>query len=313
MPILTDLERLLRTAEGRAVQLEGLPLFNDPDDEAGLFRVTTFDGWFDTAAVDSQLAPNGGAAGAVAVGDWLPAEATYQLGGIIDTGRDSLADMRRLLLAAVPADREATIAVLGQGYDVDLCIFVRRYDRPTIKLGSLLEFTVPLVAPDPYKYATAPLRGVVGVFTGEKWFRRYTVETQPGRTYQRDGGAGPWFRTYTQDLAVDGYPPSVQLLHRGDATSRRVVVEVAGPLQRGDWHLVNEATGARCWAALDMTGDQLLTLDTTRYAATLNGTDVGHLIYGDWPTLVPGVNTYRLVAGSPSGAYATITAREAYQ
>lgn len=311
MPILTELPELDLVADGRVIELEGLPRFNDPDDWDELFKVTQFDGWFDTAAVESQLVPNGGGAGAVAVGDWLPSEALYVLGGIIDTGRESLADMRRLLLAALPFDREATVTVLGNGYDVDLCIYVRRYDRASIRIGSVLEFTVPLVAPDPFKYALQELSGVVGVFTGELWYRQHTgTDANPTTFYNPQGGR--WVRFYQREAGASAYPDSMQLQHRGDARSSRVRADVAGPLEAGDWWLLNESTGRRLWAELNISSGQLLTLDMHTKTATLNGTDVGHLVYGDWLTLEPGVNTFRLVSGNPSSAYATITAREAY-
>lgn len=280
-----------------------LPTFNATDRR---FRITGFDGWFTVAAPDTVLVASGGP-GAVAVGEWAPLEAYYTLAGVISaTSRPELLALRGYLLAALPAHADAPIEVLSEQKQ----IFVRRYDRPDVAVAeNTLSFTFPLVASDPFKYSIDALDGTVGVFTGQRWFRTYTDNSGDWvRSYDTAGD-----RTYEQAFPTGPYPQSLTLTSDGDASSQRVTVEVTGPLTAGDWWLWNETTGSRLWVEAGVTADQTLTLDNVARTATLNGADVGHLVFGDWLTLEPGANVFRLVAGTDSAAFAHITALEAWQ
>lgn len=306
MPILTD-----ESVAGRGVRLEGLPDFNAGDPA---LKVTAFEGVDDGVRTDATLiaSPSGGA---VAAGEWLPVERYYTLTGRVMCAPEEKSGWRAALKAALPFHREASVVLLGNGRDDDKQIFVRQYDAPTFPTGEHpLFFSFPLVAPDPFKYALTPLSGSFGVFSGVDWFRTYDIATTPpSRTYATDGAA--WFRTYGRDSDTGPYPLSMGLSSPGDATSRRVVAEVVGPQPSGWWLQRQDEGGVvreRVWVATAVADGQTLTLDTRARSATLNGSDVSHLMFGDLLTLPPGSSTFRLVAPSDAGGYATVSALPAY-
>jgi len=308
MPLLTGYG-LSTVADGRTIQLPGLPDFNGDDDS---FRVTQFDGWFDGFDPDTVWVANGGGPGGVASGPWLPKERVGVLAGRIMADRDQQEMFRRTLLAAIPAGNiEVPIVCLGNGLATDLQIFVRRSGKPDISLQSMIQFTFPLVALDPLKYALTPLTGTMGVWTGEDWY--LSLATSSGAWYVQMVNAGGWSVSLVQDVPDGPYPISLSLDSDGDTSSQRVTASITGPLDAGDWFLWSETTGAQLWAEVGITADQTLILDSFSKTATLSGQDVTYLTYGDWLTLEPGSNSFRLVAGTDSDAFCALTALEAYE
>jgi hypothetical protein len=310
MPIIVSSTTTSGGIVGRSVRIPGLPDFNDTDRD---LIVEDVGGYMDGPTPIPVLVPNGGGVGAVAVGDWAPAEDYLTVNGWIFSDAAALAGFRRVLLDAFTSATEAPLVILGNGVDIDKQMFVRLYDRRTIsQVDDRLAFSLPLVAPDPYKYALEPLSGQMGVFTGQSWFRDYALAgTRWVRTYTLTGGR--WVRSYERRLPSGPFPTSLTLTSDGDMTSRRVTAAITGPLTAGDWWLVNEATGERLWVEVGVTADQTLVLDMRARTARLNGALMDHLVFGDWLSLAPGGNTYRLVSGTDSDAYASIEALEAYQ
>lgn len=131
------------------------------------------------------------------------------------------------------------------------------------------------------------------------WGRVYAVDTVPTPDL--------FYRTYEQAQDASDFPPAVVLTSAGDTTSRRLTVSVTGPVTLGDWHLLNEATGARLWVDLSLLSSQTVVFDCLRQTAELNGADITNLVFGDFLTLEPGSNTYRLVSGTESAGFAQIT------
>lgn len=311
MPILTEAGAELGVANGRSIRLPGLPDFNadNPD-----FRINSFEGWFDGQGPTPVLVGRGGAPGAVAVGDWNPAESYYTLGGRIFCDPADRATWRRLLLSAFPPGVETSLLCLGNDQDVDLQVFVRLVDKPQIVMNEApIAFALPLVAPDPFKYATAALTDSMGVFAGVDWFRTYANATTWHRQYANVDGR--WTRTYERSGSDGQYPLSVGFDSPGDATSQRVSVDVVGPLPSGWWveRLDSDGVGVeRVWAQTALADGQTLTLDTQTRSARLNGADVSHLAFGDFLTLPAGASTFRLVAPSDLGGHASVTALPAY-
>jgi hypothetical protein len=270
-----------------------------------LWKVHTLDGWWDTVGTDAQMVPSGGV-GAVAVGPWLPKERYLTVAGHV-LGMDPF-EVRRLLLAEFGTDASVTVTYPDGSTER---IFVRPFDSfSLVPKGQQLRFALPLVALDPWKYAADPLSGDVGVFTGQRWHRELTEGTE---WYWPLTSGTEWHATFEQDVPDGPYPPSVTLTSGGDATSQRLVATVTGPLTAGDWWLMNETTGERLWVEVSIVADQELVLDMRARTARLNGATVDHLVYGDWLSLVPGANTYRLVSGTASDAHASFSALPAYQ
>lgn len=302
---------------GPSIVLPGLPSFNAGDPN---FKITGFDGWWGTAKPRSELLPNGAAEGAVAIGPWDFAEAYYTLTGLIrSTSRSTLMTYRRALLAAFPATTESTINVLGNGEDVDLSVAVRRYDAPTIDVSANnLTFTFPLVAVDPFKYGTA-LADSMTVFTGSSWYRTFTIDLVPNpdqfywaHTIDLVPNPDQFYAAFATDVAA-GADLAANLTSGGDTPSRRLTFTIGGPLLAGDWFILSDTTGKRLWANVAVAAGQTLTFDCYRQTASLNGASVDTLVFGEYLTLEPGANTYRLVAGTASAASATATASPAYQ
>lgn len=297
---------------GPSIQLPGLPNFNDGDPA---FKVTAFDGWWNTPKPRAELLPSGVTHGAVPIGPWDFAEAYYTLSGVIrSTDRAALMAYRRDLLTALPADADSTIVVLGNDEDVDLQIDVRRYDAPDIRIvANNLMFTFPLVGFDPFKYAATALSGSMTAFTGFNWFMTFTEDTVPDPDeHYLAFDTVDYAMTFQTDVA-EGANQAAALVSPGDALSRRLTVTVNGPLDAGDWFLVQDNTDRRLWVNLTLTANQTVTFDCYRQRADLNGNGIDTLVFGDYLTLEPGENTYRLITGSDSAGSATVEGYPAYQ
>jgi hypothetical protein len=294
---------------GLHVRLPGLPDFN-AEVSMVISDITDF---YSVAKPNAVLVSNGGGPGAVATGDWELTEINMSLVGQIRTASPAdIPAFRAALLKALPPSPDTPLIVVGNDWDIDRQMFVRRYDKPEIGwVKKRLTFTIPLVAPDPYKYALEPLGGQVGVFAGTEWFRTYADDGAGTweRTYT--GAAGEWYRTYAQVGSLGAFPLALGLDSDGDAASRRVTVTVNGPVPAG-WWVENTTTGTRLWTELALTEGQTLLYDCRRRTARLNGADVSHLTFGDFLTLEPGGNTFRLIAPSDLGGWADFAALPAY-
>ena len=291
------------TVTGPSMTIPGLPSFNAGNPN---FKVTGFDGWWNTAKPRAELVASGAGDGAVAVGPWNFAEAYYTLSGLIhSTDRPTLMGYRRALLAAFPANAESTVTVLGNSEDVDLIIDVRRYDIPDIRVeANNLLFTVPLVAVDPFKYAASLLSGSMTAFNGTVWFQLFTIDTVPN--------PDQFFHALTQDTVAAALQAAV-LNSPGDVTSRRLTIDVSGPLLAGDWFLLHENTGRHLFTDLALASGSVIEFDCYRQRAYLDGQPIDQHVFGDYLTLEPGVNTYRLITGSVSTGTASVQGRPAYQ
>lgn len=308
--------------DGASVSIPGLPVSWPAGLDSNLRM--TLDGWYGTSAVRAELVPAATGGGSVPTGPWDHAEAYYTLRGLLHSptsDRGALLAFRRALIAALPSARETPLTVLDD-QDVNLTAFVRLYDKPEITLDTPnLQFSLPLVATDPLRYGTASLAGDFGVFTGSEWFRTFVLDTAPTPDrgywiYDLDTVPAPDVATriYTQAQSLSPFPPAAVVVSPGDAVSRRVMIAVTGPLTQGDWVITNETSDNEIYADLGLTGAQTLVFDSFSQTTTLNGTDVSNTVYGDYLTLQPGSNTFRLVSGSDSAGYATIQqALPAYQ
>lgn len=111
---------------------------------------------------------------------------------------------------------------------------------------------------------------------------------------------------FEQALQSGSFAPSLVVTSEGDATSRKLVFDVTGPLTKGDWQLLHENTGDQLTVDLGLTAQQTVRFDCHAQTATLNGSPIDSLVFGDWLTLEPGSNTYRLTAGAASDGFASL-------
>lgn len=293
----------------RTVRFPGLPDFN-PQSGDQVRKVTALN-WGETAVPNLVLVANGGAAGAIASGWSLPSEAYYDMVGNIKVPQAQQGAEWRALLSAIPVDRDVPMTVLGGGIDLDLQTWVRRYDKATPAFSSRLDFTIHLVAADPYKYGLTPVQSGVSMFVTETWFQNYT---QPGARWVDTYSDTQWVNNYQQYVPLGAYNTTLTVTSAGTVPSRHFTVTLAGPLTRGQWFLTNLASGDKCWVNIDLGPNQRLTLDTFNRSALLDGSDVSELVFGDWLKLLPGLNSFRLIGGqTATAAYATVTALEAFE
>jgi len=302
------------TSAGRVqVTLPGDLVYNtDPT-----AKIHQLEGWWDTVAPEPAM-QSIGAPGSVAAGPWVERERYVTISGY-NIGVDPWA-MRRLLLAGFPPDTDVPVVVTyPDGFAEQM--WLRPYDKLGLEpKGQQLRFQLPLVALDPWKYTAQAVAGTMGVFTGDAWFRSYVLDTAPSpdqayRTYSLDVTPNPdrGYRQHIQAQDPNAAAPALLLTSDGDVGSRRVTVEVTGPLTQGDWHMVNELTGDQLFADLGLVAGQTVVFDCFNQRATLNGTSVDSLVFGDYLSFEPGANTYRLVAGNQSAGFATVTAFAAYK
>lgn len=306
--------------DGASISIPGLPLSYPLGD--GSLRMT-LDGWYGTSGVRAELSASTSGGGSTPTGPWDHAEAYYTLRGVYhsDLGRGPLMSLRRALIAAVPANQEIQMQVLDD-QDINLSAFVRLYDKPEIDVnGPNLVFSLPLVAPDPLRYGASLVGGAVsgdfGVFTGSQWFQTFNLNTVPNpdrwwAPFTLDTAPTPdrGYSVFTQAQALSPYPPALVLvapsIAAGGAVSRRLQIAVTGPLTQGDWSITNEATDSEIYVDLGLLSSQTVVFDSFTQTATLNGTDISNAVYGDYLSIQPGSNTFRLVAGQQSNGFATI-------
>lgn len=276
-----------------------------------LYTLDDFEGWWDTPTPRAVILPNGGGYGSVAGGQWESAEAYKTLTGTVILPYTQQDAVRRALLLALPTTQDVPIAYYGEGWEDDKQAFVRRYDKATFNRDlAYMEFSIPLVMLDPHKYGLQAVEGSCGAYSGERFARFY--EEDPPNVWVRKYDLGNDSRIYIRQGTLSGMPAAVSLVSEGDVVSRRVTASVTGPLERGGWWLINETTGEKIYARTGLLDGQAINFDTARRRAWIGGTDVTDKVYGDWPTLTPGSNVFHLISSTPSVAYATISALEAY-
>jgi len=289
------------------VQLPDMPDFNEEGQYT--YVIENFDDWWDTPPPRAVLVPNGGGAGAVPSGDWLHVEQYLNLSGWVVCPPEAQEAIRQALLLAIPTTSTVQLNYLGRGWDEDKCIFVRRYDKAQFnKSADRIRFTLPLVAPDPNKYGFPAQVGSVGVYSGTNWYEIYTNSSGWGEVF---GNTGGWGEVFSQSVAPGPYVSSLDLSSSGSISSRRLTIDVVGPLTAGGWKLSQETAGRQMWCNVSLSAGQVLTIDCQREVATLAGSTVP--LFGDMFTLEPGTNTFRLISSaSNTTAYATITAYPAF-
>jgi hypothetical protein len=308
MPILVSpAAGAMVLGDAAVVTLPGGLVFNEPGNEDWAVDIPE---WHHGIPVEVTVVPRGGGRGG-RVTRHRETDRYYTVtGGITVPLSDTPADMeglRSLLVAAFSIAEERPLDVRT---DITRRAWVRLYDTPDVDWrDNHLTFTLPLVATDPLKYAAMPLSGVMGAFAGGSLYLAYTADGLGGyyTTYPEPGPS----QTYRDEEPSGAYPDVLTLDSVGDVTSRRLVVQVTGPLEAGDWWLVNEALDEALSVEQSLAAGQTLTLDSYLETADIDGSPVDSLVTGDWLSLAPGSNTYRLMVGTRNTeAYAEVTAFE---
>ena len=250
-------------------------------------------------------------------GDWLLNEQYLTISGWVIAQPEAQEPIRQALLTNVPTNRGITIKVLGRGWDVDKQVFgVRRYDAPKFdQRQDRLKFSLPVVCPDPLRYGLAPLTGSFGIYVGANFYETFTGS---GFAFETFTGTGFVNETFLGNQPVTPFPPALVLTSAGSYSSKRVTVDMVGPLTSGDWYLLQEtAANRRLWLPFTIPASVTLSIDCYERRVTVNGIydrALSGRLRGEMLTLEAGGNLYKLVTGSTNGIpYATIRAYEAYQ
>lgn len=297
--------------DGRAIRIGTLPDFNANDAD---YRITAFEGIFSTPPLDPQFSPAGAGPGSTASGTWLPKERPLSLTGFINAARPALPGIARSLINALPTTAESRIVILGNGYDINLQAFVRRYDKSDLPISSRLDFTLQLMMLDPYLYGYDLLEGGIGVNAGSFWYESYVLAGgQWADPYVKVGS--DWYRNYSNVQPPGPYSTELALTPpAGGTVSRRLKIKVVGPLSAGDWQLSQVGTDREMWVQTTIPAGQEIVIDVFNELVTMNGEDISSLLYGDMFTLEPGGSTYMLNSSTPnSTAFAYVTALPAYE
>lgn len=151
-------------------------------------------------------------------------------------------------------------------------------------------------AADPFRYSVASSGGTTGVAGTSSGGRSYS------RTYPL---------TYT--TITSGEDNKVAVINSGTGESRRLLVVITGPLNKGGWRLVNETTGALLKFDVGLVTGDVLEIDMKAEIALLNGAPVTATITGDWFGVEPGTNILKLYGDFDPAAGFTATAYSAWE
>jgi Siphovirus-type tail component, C-terminal domain len=135
-----------------------------------------------------------------------------------------------------------------------------------------------LLCSDPFKYdANSTLfdvAGIAGISSG-------------GRTYPR-----VYPLTYT---VVGGGEGNQAVVFNLGTAKAPVLIEIFGPVPIG-WRIDNSTTGDSMSFDIDLSGSDVLSIDTRTKTALLNGSPVNGLLHGTWMQLARGNNILKLFA-----------------
>lgn len=255
--------------------------FNDPD---AFYRVCdVMEGWEDTSPLDYTLVPNGNGPGAVMATRPVPKEQAITLGGAwVTASRDDADVAADQLKALFPVGQEIAVERRGR---IRYLWLVGPVSTDLVTPRGF-RWEVQALALDPFLYG-GQVESSAGVSTGDTINRTYG----PGYTRTYPSGNA---RTYIT-VGVSG----VRVTSPGTAESARLVFTITGPLTAGEWRIVNDATGETQYVDITFTEGQTLTIDEGRQLAFLGRQDVTSLVFGDWLTVAPGDNVFRLFADTP--------------
>lgn len=274
--------------------------FNDP--MAWWRRLDVMEGWEGTPPLDFVAIPNGAGPGALLGVEPVAKEKAITLGGAwLAESAAAADDAQRQLLDLFPVGVEIPVDRRGRRMYVWLADTV----EPDLQTPRGFRWSASLIALDPFRYATSPETGSARSFTGDPLYRVYD-EVLRARPYDETDFTRNYIGPLTSEAA---YLPNL-----GDAPSRRVTIDLRGPVTAGEWQIVNETTGEAIYGDLTLTALQHLEFDTLTQTATLSGQDVTRYIFGDWLTLAPGPNVFRLLSGTLIGnAQITVSALSAWR
>jgi len=239
------------------------------------------EGWFSTPGLDTAITPQGNADRAIA-GTRFPRKERYvTIKGVCHVNDPAHNwDARERLVTAwdspneyfdliveEPVPKKLRVRTVGQ-------VEMDWNQEATMSFG----FSIPLVAPSPYKQGLDTQNAVTGP----------TITSNPTRTYPR---------TYPLVYDSAGEGGYTSIFNRGNAPALPIFL-VTGYLKSG-WKIINITTGVELAYDIPINTNQTLTIDTERQTVRVGNFDVQARRVGDWPLIIPGLNQFRFVANNP--------------
>jgi hypothetical protein len=264
---------------------------------AGHWCIDVLDGWDDTADLELASSLRGGVDGEV-LGSFAQAKARHLLirGYVVAGDRARSEALKDQIRSSWPRNVDL---VLSRYEPVPKFVRCRRNGKiefpPGEDVGTGFAFRLPVIAPDPFKYALAPVSGSAGV----------AGQSTGGRTYPRT-----YPMVYT---TTTGSGNAVVIVNAGTAPTPPYIT-LTGPLVKGAWRVVLENTGDTFQMDIGLGAGDTMVLDFRNRLALLNGYPVTANITGDYWYLPPKVSsTVRLYADFDPAAGIAVSAYSAWE
>lgn len=256
----------------------GSLVFNDREAGGTRFNIDILDGWKGTPSLSVVSSQRGSADGAV-FGRRFPAQGRQiTVGGwFAGRTRDEAEDAWHELISKMPANQDI---ILTRYEKVPKRVVARLSGSidPVQDLETSFRFMFELISEDPYKYSQEPVLGSSGISGDGRYTRKYPRTY--ALVYEADEEMG---RLRSLDIYNDGTQATDPL------------ITLYGPVQAGEWRILNETTGEFSSFLIDVGRGQNLVMDHKRQTAELNGYPVTVLMDGEWWQLAPGRNSLRLI------------------
>jgi hypothetical protein len=258
--------------------------FNDPllmPANVGLWGLDDLAGWDDTAEIDLQTSPIGGAIDGEEIAPDSPRRARhFQAGGYVLAADRVTAETTKDILwrDAFPTGVEFD---LTRNEAIPKFVTCRVSGRKQFfPVGSdMYRWLVPLIAGDPLKYGVNTLSDATGA----------AGQSTGGRTYPRH-----YPLSYGTSGAGEGN--AMTLVNVGTVASAKLTLTIVGPLNNGSWRVSNETNGGSLSFDVDVASTDTLVIDFKDGTALLNGYPIGASIIGDFWKLSTGENIIKLFA-----------------
>lgn len=156
-------------------------------------------------------------------------------------------------------------------------------------------FEIPLIAKDPLKYSLSPISDSSG--------------TQSPSVY---GVTVPWTLPLVFSSSGSEELLYAQVFNEGNEKSAPVTI-LSGAIAAG-WRIQNlDDEGKTIWVNRALSAGDVLELDHKQTTAKLNGFPIDVSVYGDWFSLVPGLNRIQLSSPTATDAVMTVTGYSAWR
>lgn len=263
-----------------------------------VWEMDTLDGWEGTSEIDVISTPIGGEMDGEIAGGFFPARARHLTasGVVMGDSRINAEALRDLITRdAFPRNQNLTLTRFeGVPKQITVKVAGRREFVPVGPLS--FRWIVPLLAPDPFKYASSA--SSVGPIA--------PAGTPSG------GVQFPVTFPFHFDTIETGAENVANVYNSGTVATYPTVV-LTGPLVQGGWRLTNDTTGKSLAFDVGISSTDTMEIDFKNQVGRLNGSVITNTVIGDFWSVAPGVNAIKLYADYDASADFTVTIRSAWE